>query len=303
MRSWYQAPIKLTTPLAHVSLTLLDGMARRRMLALGATEHTTMLCGMPIHFYGRAAKKDSTPLLLVHGLADSALTWSLVLNNLARSNPVYAIDLPGYGFSGLPAGQTCLPMADMQAVLAAFVREVIGRPVVLVGNSLGGWMGVNLAHAAPDTLSGLVLLNPGGAPLDGAASWQPFLDAIAVPDLRTARRVLRDMLGAVPPSMTYLGQYGVQQSMQRPVVRDFVATIEQGDFLHPDALEHLDIPAALVWGLADSFLPPGCQQFFEQHLPKGSRTLLLPWCGHLPQRERPLKVARFVRKCVADWRF
>jgi hypothetical protein len=59
------------------------------------------------------------------------------------------------------------------------------------------------------------------------------------------------------------------------------------------------IGAALIWGLGDHFLPAGSLEFFRANLPDAP-TLLLKRCGHLPQRERPLPVLRFIRRFAAQ---
>src|SRR5947208_17102671 len=110
------------------------------------------------------------PVLLLHGLGDSAITWTLIIASLARDHAVYAVDLPGYGFSSLPAGCSFSTLEQMCEVLVAFLHDVIGQPALVVGNPLGGWLAVKLAWAAPAMVRGLMLLDAGGAPLEGRAS-------------------------------------------------------------------------------------------------------------------------------------
>jgi pimeloyl-ACP methyl ester carboxylesterase len=242
--------------------------------------------------------------VLVHGIADNALTWALVVGLLARDHEVFALDLPGYGLSGAPAGRHFATLTEMRDLLAAFLREVIGRPALVVGNSMGAWLAVKLAWAAPELTRAIILLDAGGAPLEGRASWEPFGELIGVRDLRTSRQILGQMFGAIPAPLLYLGQRGLQQLFQRQVVRAFVAdmivaTAAENDLLKPDDLRRLPVPAGLVWGLCDTFLPRGSLEFFRDNL-AGAPTLLLRRCGHLPQRERPIAVARFVRQFAAQ---
>jgi pimeloyl-ACP methyl ester carboxylesterase len=144
-----------------------------------------------------------------------------------------------------------------------------------------------------------MLLNAGGAPLEGHASWDPFAASVAVPDGRTARIVIRQLFGLVPPPLLFLAQRSIQRGFQRQVVREFIAAADEAMFLQPDDLRRLPVPAALLWGLADTFLPIGSLEFFSENLPKAPMRLLRR-CGHLPQRERPLAVARFIRRYLAQ---
>lgn len=298
----YERVRTLYDPLANAALPLLNGLTRRRLLGSGAQERQVRLGGTSISYFVRGPRGGGAgrmPVLLVHGLADSALTWAFVLGPLARDRTVYAVDLPGYGGSGLPPGSTYATLDQMRDLLALFLREVVGAPCLVAGNSMGGWLAIKLAHAAPELVRGIVLLDAGGAPLQGRASWEPFREAITVPDLKATRRVMRQMFGAAAlPLLVPLGQRGIQSLFQRQVVREFVAVVQEDEFLTPDDLRRLQVPAGLIWGLADHFLPEGSLEFFQEHL-QAPQTLLLRRCGHLPQRERPIEIIRFLRAFVA----
>ena len=318
----------LLDPLSSATVPLLYGLARRVMVRGGATQHQARLNGMSINYYRQgprvegqgdketrirgdkgmlglpASRSPGLPVLLVHGIADNALTWALVIGPLARDHEVYALDLPGYGLSGAPAGRDFATLNEMRDLLAAFLREVVGRPALVVGNSMGGWLAVKLAWAAPELTRAIVLIDAGGAPLEGRASWEAFGELIGVRDLRTSRQILGQMFGAIPAPLLYLGQRGLQQLFQRQVVRAFVANMiaamaAEDDLLKPDDLRRLPVPAGLVWGLSDTFLPRGSLEFFRENLPSAP-TMLLRRCGHLPQRERPLAIARFIRQFAAQ---
>jgi pimeloyl-ACP methyl ester carboxylesterase len=149
-----------------------------------------------------------------------------------------------------------------------------------------------------------VLLDAGGAPLKGRESWLPFGEAIGMSDLRSARLAFRRMFGGIPAPLLYLGQHSLQDLFQRAVVRQFVASmvaVENVDdvLLRPRDLRELPVPSALIWGIDDRFLPEGSLEFFSENMP-GAPKLLLAHCGHLPQRERPRAVLRFIRQFAAQ---
>jgi pimeloyl-ACP methyl ester carboxylesterase len=296
-----------SAPLSRAIVPLLNGLGRRHLLQSGAQQHQVFLNDVAINYYTKHPRRAASelPILLIHGIADGALTWSFVLGPLARTHPVYAIDLPGYGYSGLPAGRGHATLDEMCAMLGLFLREVIGRPALVVGNSMGGWLAVKLGWAVPELVRGVVLLDAGGAPLDGIDSWLPFTETIDIRDMGMARLVFRQMFGAIPAPLLYLGQYSLQEMFQRQVVREFVAdlkskaTLPNDVLLKPADLRNLPVPSALIWGLADQFLPAGSLEFFCANMPNAP-TLLLKRCGHLPQRERPLPVLRFIRRFAAQ---
>src|SRR3712207_4212435 len=66
-------------PLSKVSLPLINGLARQRLLRGGARESEARLRGISINYYCKQpATNPTTPIVLIHGIADNALTWSFV---------------------------------------------------------------------------------------------------------------------------------------------------------------------------------------------------------------------------------
>lgn len=126
----------------------------------GATHHTTDLHG-PVHWIHWAAEHasgDVDPILLVHGLGGSHLNWVNVGRSLAKDRDVYAVDLRGFGLTpGHPADTTVLANRDL---VVAFIEQVVGRPVVLMGNSMGGMISALVSRSRPDLVRALVLVDP-----------------------------------------------------------------------------------------------------------------------------------------------
>ena len=102
------------------------------------------------------------PVLLVHGLGGSANGWVRILRPLARHfSAVHAVDLPGNGFSPLPASGP-LTLEQHLGVLHAYCREVVKAPAFVVGNSLGGALSVILAATHPEDVAALGAGGSGG---------------------------------------------------------------------------------------------------------------------------------------------
>ena len=100
------------------------------------------------------------PLLLVHGLGASLRIWDPQVARLARERDVIAVDMPGFGDSPLlTGGESPTPWA-LAAALARLCDELgIERPHV-AGNSLGGWVAIEMAKR--DEVSTLCLISPAG---------------------------------------------------------------------------------------------------------------------------------------------
>jgi glycerol-3-phosphate dehydrogenase len=110
----------------------------------------------PIHYADFGG--SGTPVVCVHGLGGSHVNWLATAPLLARSSRVFAPDLAGFGRTP-PAGRSSSVEAN-RALLDRFLGEVVRAPAVLVGNSMGGLISLLQAAERPQTVAGLVLLDP-----------------------------------------------------------------------------------------------------------------------------------------------
>jgi len=97
-------------------------------------------------------------MVLIHGLGGSTLNWLDVAPGLAARNRVLALDLIGFGHT--PAAGRRSDLESNRKLVEAFLREVVGEPAVLVGNSMGGLLAILEAVTAPERVRALVLVNP-----------------------------------------------------------------------------------------------------------------------------------------------
>lgn len=115
--------------------------------------------GLRIHY--RASADDPSgevPVVLVHGLAVSHRYLMPIAAHLAPRYPVRAVDLPGFGLSEAPGAVLDVPaLADW---LAEWMRATGNAPAVLIANSFGTQIAVDLAYRHPDLVQSLVLVGP-----------------------------------------------------------------------------------------------------------------------------------------------
>lgn len=101
----------------------------------------------------------ATPVVLLHGLTDSAACWPLVVDHLAGSGRrVVAFDARGHG--GVPLPDEPFTVAALAADAAAALRELDLGPALVVGHSMGGVTAEELALTAPELVAGLLLEDP-----------------------------------------------------------------------------------------------------------------------------------------------
>jgi pimeloyl-ACP methyl ester carboxylesterase len=133
--------------------------------ATSATETPTgawSFLGHHVHRLSQSPPQPEGPaLLLVHGFGASTDHWRHNIPVLSEHHEVHAIDLLGFGRSAKPAG---LPYggALWRDQLEAYVRTEIGRPTVLVGNSLGGYAALAAGAALGPQAAGVALINAAG---------------------------------------------------------------------------------------------------------------------------------------------
>jgi pimeloyl-ACP methyl ester carboxylesterase len=148
-----RAPWEFAAPWgARGYVTPLDGPVH--WIEFGPSPHRTA----PEATAPEATAPEGPPVVFVHGLGGSHLNWCLIGPRLAAGRRTVALDLHGFGMT--PGTRRNSTVQDNTRLLDRFVREVTGTPVILVGNSMGGLISLLQAAAAPDTVAGLVLIDP-----------------------------------------------------------------------------------------------------------------------------------------------
>src|SRR5690349_24508093 len=157
-----------------------------------------------IHLIRRGA---GPPLVLLHGIGGEACVWDPVLDALAADHDVLALDLPGFGRSApLPDGVEPTPEALARAVAALLDADGLDD-VHVAGNSLGGWVALELAKAGrARSVTGLC---PAGL-------WgRPLLGPDEAPRRRGGQRLARRVRPLIPVAL-------LSRRVRRPVHAPFV---------------------------------------------------------------------------------
>ena len=117
---------------------------------------------MPIiaHQFTEDLKKPA--LVLVHGLGSAGTIWKSLIPQLIQHFTVYAVDLPGHGVAPIEPDEK----VDPHSLAAAIVDEVSRTHGVnqmhVAGNSLGGWIALEMAAVAPEKVKSVTALAPAG---------------------------------------------------------------------------------------------------------------------------------------------
>lgn len=250
---------------------------------------------------------DGPSLVLLHGLGSSRGAWAPVVGELARSHTVYALDLPGFGDSApLPGRDSSTPARLAEAVDEALAELGVEAPH-LAGNSLGGWVALELAHVR--RLSSLTLLAPAGLWRKGQPTYctvSLFLTWLAcrfaAPALislsrwATGRRLFFWQVFAQPEQLT-------RDDVRRHVAAmagsaGFMPTLRTIRTLRYRAYTTIAGPVTVAFGSADRILLARQSRFVDQ-LPPQTRHLTIAEAGHVPMSDAPHRVVEIILTTAA----
>lgn len=289
----------------------------------GGREFVTDLDG-PVHWARFGEKSDLPPLVCVHGLGGSLLNWALTAADWAAEREVYALDLHGFGMT--PGDEKSATIRGNRRLLGRFLREVVGEPAVLVGNSMGGMISALHTAASPDDVTSLVLAGP-ALPLvvkrpDPMVVLQfgvfltPVLGRRMVGRLlnsyppeqsvqRTVDLVYADPERADPELMTQgAALIRAQRAGGHPRETAFLAAARSlmrwlgpGRDTYFDRLATIDRPVLLINGYEDRLVSIESALAAARRNP-GWQAEFLPGVGHCPQMEVPAQFADLTRGFV-----
>jgi pimeloyl-ACP methyl ester carboxylesterase len=260
---------------------------------------------------------DNGPIVVgVHGLGGSALNWSAIAPLLTGRCRLIAPDLAGHGLTKSLGRATSV--GANRLLLHHFIQAVLGRPVILMGNSMGGMVSLLEAAAAPDAVAGLVLL-------DAALPFVPALPdplvaalfgAYAMPGVgrllmgRRRSMPVEAQVAAVlglccaDPSRVPADLVAEHVELARTrarfahVERDFLAAARSvvataglaGGRSYRRAIRSIRVPVLLVHGELDRLVPVAASYAIARRKPSWP-LVVIPGVGHVPQMEAPDQTA------------
>ena len=266
---------------------------------------------------------DGPSLLMVHGIGGAKINWMLLAPLLAERFHVQALDLPGFGETRL-AGRTA-GLEVQRALVARYIEEKMTAPVVLMGHSMGGLIGMLVAAARPDLVGHLVLFDPAfpprtkspapGVPTQvlNLMSRSPGLFAplaAALTTVRGARSTVRRAFantcvdGASLPKefvdahvdaeAARMGQAGAYLGYLQ-AWRWFAVAFDDQPALEA-MVRSIKAPAILLHGEFDSVVSPAAARRLAELQPDWALRMM-PGIGHNPNFEAPELSARL----LFDW--
>jgi pimeloyl-ACP methyl ester carboxylesterase len=263
--------------------------------------------------YVELGQEHEDAVVMIHGLGAN---WQTFLENIpffAETHHVLALDLPGFGRSKMPAEDISIPFyADVVDELC----ELAGiKAATVLGNSMGGFIGAELAIRHPERVESLVLISP-------AILWQeqrrakPLLSAARIAELAVGRF----LVGEVPEFIVrrprlrvagiWLGGIEYPQRLSKELQRELILTVRRthgftpallafGDYPVREELPRISCRTLLIWGDKDRLVPARNAKDLAELIPD-SRVEVFKRTGHVAMLERPDRFNRVVAEFMAE---
>jgi pimeloyl-ACP methyl ester carboxylesterase len=201
-----------------------------------------------VHAY--CPHRDGAPVVLLSGAGFNASMWYPHVEALAKSHPVYGVDMPGDPNPSVPRAPMTAP-ESCAAWLDDLLSQLSDRPAHLVGASYGGWVAMNQALRAPARVASITLLDPAGLTrLDARFWWWLNISGLAsltpMPLRRRLGRWLDNpaMLQQELMTLMWAGIRGYRMEPKFPAI------------LTGDQLGAIPVPVLLITGARSALITP-----------------------------------------------
>jgi pimeloyl-ACP methyl ester carboxylesterase len=253
------------------------------------------------------------PVVFIHGLSGSWQNWLEQLPEFAREHRVIAFDLPGFGASEMPREK--ITISGYGRFVDALLDELAVGSAAVVGNSMGGFIGIELAIRFPEHVERLVLVSAAGLSIEylrneralamlGAienrlAAYSGWLasrsDALA---RRPGAR--RAIFGIVAHRPDRLPGPLVAEQVRGSGKPGFLPALDAlTDYPIRDRLGEIACPTLIVWGAEDKLVPARDADEFARLIPN-SRKVVWAQTGHVAMLERPEAFNALVQAFLAE---
>jgi pimeloyl-ACP methyl ester carboxylesterase len=248
---------------------------------------------------------DGPPLLFVHGLGALWQSWLLNIPAFMQTHRVVAVDLPGHGRSEMPIAE--ISIQNYAKTVDALCDLLDVEPTAIVGNSMGGFIGAELALSYSTRVSRLVLISAAGLSTEHynrqpiaavARTWALLSAAVGsqVDAIARRPRLRRIAMGSI---------FRYPEKLSGPLVIELV-TDAAGPGIIPalealvrysfrDRLAEIEIPVLIVWGENDILVPVDDAEEYERLIGENARTVTFTDTGHVPMIERPTRFNELLR--------
>ena len=243
---------------------------------------------------------EGDPMVFVHGLSGAWVNWLENLPHFAREHRVIAMDLPGFGHSPMPREQ--ISISGYGRIVDELLDTLGIDRAVIVGNSMGGFIGAEVALQFSTRVERLVLVSAAGLSIEHQRN-EPVLRVLERLDdvlilgtgwmatrsamLARRPRVRREIMKLVAHRADDLPAPLIAEQVMGSGKPGFVPALDAlTDYPIRDRLGEIACPVLVVWGEQDRLVPVRDAYVFGELIPD-ARVEVWPDTGHVAMLERP----------------
>src|SRR5574341_210562 len=227
------------------------------------------------------------PVLVLHP-EFGANRWFPYHDGLAERFQIFAPDHPGFGQSHLPEWMDGI---DDLVFHYLDLLDALGlERTSIVGTSLGGWIGAELAVTHPARVDRLVLVGAAGLKVDAAERFDVFLHPVE----ETLQHLLHDSSRAAQLLPTQMGPEVIVHAYREAAT---LARLTWNPYFYNPKLERrlrrITSPTLVVWGKNDTFLSAAHGEAYSRLIPRATLRTISE-CGHFVPMEQTETFVRHV---------
>lgn len=277
-------------------------------LSLGAVDGAT--AAHPFELHHRRWGSTGSDVVLLHGFAESSVSWTPTAELLARHHTVDALDLPGWGYTSRTGRYDLATQVD---VVCRFIVAMHLDHPVLVGHSMGAAVAGEVARTHPGLVGGVIFADGDALPIaDGRRQARPLGWLLESPlglgayraltrNSRAWEPLMRAQCGSVCRGLTpQLGAAWMRPFTQRSAERALPAMAAEGVLaMTPQQISSITVPRGIIWGTEDT-TSGGSRADTEENL-RNPPEVLLTDAGHLAQIADPAGFAAALDSIESAW--
>jgi len=254
--------------------------------------------GLSVHV--KTMGQGEPVFILLHGFGASLFSWREVMEPLSQYVTVIAFDRPAFGLTERPltweGNNPYSPEAQVALALGLMDHFAVEQ-AILVGNSAGGTIAMQVALAEPQRVSALILVDPAGYNGGGAPEWSRPL--LATPQMRHLGPLVARQIQARGPELLELAWHN-PSNLPPEVIAGYnkPLQVENWDLALwemtlasrasglSERLADFDLPILVITGDDDRFVPTADSIRLADELPN-AELVVIAEAGHVPHEERP----------------
>ena len=256
---------------------------------------------------------EGDAIVFIHGLSGAWVNWLENIPHFARDHRVIAMDLPGFGHSPMPAEK--ISISGYGRIVDELLDALGIDRAGVVGNSMGGFFGAEVALAFGTRVDRLVLISAAGISIEHQRNERVLrylerLDDVLIlsggwmatrsAGLARRKRARRQILRLVAHRAQDLPAPLIAEQVMGSGKPGFVPALDAlTDYPIRDRLSEIRCPVLVVWGEEDRLVPVRDAYIFGELIPD-SRVVVWPETGHVAMLERPAAFNALVDEFLAE---